>query len=339
MLRNLAERFKPRLNDVVGLDIAATATKAVRVKRSNNDVSVVAIAALPGIPLAASPAAEVGVPPLELPKRLRGRYASLAVSGKQAVVKLLTFPGHFDTGAESQISQYMGIENVADYRLAYKVIADTRAESKVLAVALPEAEARAACMLLPAGLPVPWSLEVSGLATLSAFLHRTALDHADGAVGVIDFGASTSTVAFVYKGVLSLVRKLDTGTDKLLARVSETLSVDLPTAEQILFGGSVDVSQSITEVMDPFLKQMMISRDFVERREDCHVGRVYVCGGAVSSENWMRQIHSTMGVEVVQWNPFDGLNVLQGAIPAELAGQEPRFAAALGAALATFEEE
>ena len=57
----------------------------------------------------------------------------------------------------------------------------------------------------------------------------------------------------------------------------------LRSAQQILFDGSFDISQPIAEVMGPFEKQLIVSRDFVERRENCRINKIYAAGGAAGA--------------------------------------------------------
>jgi len=155
---------------------------------------------------------------------------------------------------------------------------------------------------------------------------------------VIDFGARISTFVLFNKGVLALIRRFDVGTDTLLDRVRETLGVDRETAEGIISDGAFDVSQSVTEVMEPLVKQLVVSRDFVERHENCHVVKVYVSGGLAASRNSLDELASSLGIEVDLWNPFEGLTIMPGVLTENLAGKEWRFSVAIGACLATFEE-
>ncbi len=337
LFTQISDRFRPKRTDVVGLDISETGTKAVRLRRTGATLTLVAADILEAPTLATLTAGEPD--PLVLPKHLRARFVSLCVSGHEAVIKLLTFPGHFDQSSEGQISEYMGLENAEQYRLGYKLISATRGESRVLAVAVPDSLAQAACMLFPSGLPAPCSLEVSGLASLSAFLKSPLAANMEDAVGVVDFGARSSTVAFFNKGGIALVRKLDVGSEHIITRVREALGVEANVAREILVDGSFDVSQAVSEVLAPFVKQITVSRDFVERRENCRVSRVYACGGSARTPGWIREVHNALGVEIGPWDPFSGITALPDSIPEGIKAQEGRLTAALGAALATLEEE
>jgi Tfp pilus assembly PilM family ATPase len=281
-----------------------------------------------------------GAARLTLPARLRAKHASIAVPGDKAVIKLLSSPGHFDERAEEKIVGNLGLEDPAGYRISYKLTSEGhgRSESRVLAVALPEDRAVAAVSLLPSGLPAPYSLEVSGLASMTAFLHGPGATHSDEAVGAIDLGTDASTLALLNGGTLVLLRRFDFGLNMILAKVRQTLGVDRETALGILSDGSVDVSQSASEVMGPLIKQLIVSRDFLERRENCRVSRIYACGSMVLPNASLDEMRAALGVEIETWNPFDGLSMASEALPENLAGQEWKFSAAVGACLGTFEE-
>ena len=98
-------------------------------------------------------------------------------------------------------------------------------------------------------------------------------------------------------------------------------------------GATIDISQSVHELASPFLRQLSISRDFVERQENCKISRAYLSGGMAMIWNWVKELREAMGLEVQTWDPFQGLALAPGAYPEALAGQQPRFAAAVGAAL------
>ena len=341
-MRDILKRFSHPPRDVVALDVASTGIKAVRMRRAADGVHLLAADILPIKAFApVAPGADQPLPPLQLSKAFRSRYAAVAVSGHGSSVKLLTFPGHFDQHAEAQIPGHMGIEDESDNRIGYKVIAQGhgRSESRVLAVALPEQQARIATQLLPAGIPAPVAIEVSGLSALTAFLNGPALEAAQDPVGVLECGARVTFFALFNAGLLALVRKFEFGTEDILAEVEKSLGVTRETAQEILAQESIDISHSAGAAMDRLLRQLIVSRDFVERRENCHIRAVYVSGGAALSPPWLANLRTTLEVESLVWNPFETLKVAQGALPATVTGMASRFAAAVGAGLAALEEQ
>jgi Tfp pilus assembly PilM family ATPase len=338
-LKELLARFKKKHapTDVVGLDLTPVGINAVRMRKSESDISVLAADIIP----ASSPDGDkdFSSAPLVLPPKFKARYASFAAAGETCTIKLLSFPGRFDDAAQAKVVENLGLDDPNNYRVSYKLVtAPTAKEARVLAVALPEEEASSLPMLLPAGLPAPFSIEISGLAAMTAFLHSLGDKANEDSVGIIDFGVTTSSFALFNKGIIALVRRFKFGSNALLNKVRETLGVDMETAEGIIADGAFDISQSVSEVMEPIVKQLIVSRDFVERRENCRISKICVSGALTVSRDSIEEIHSSMGVPVETWNPFQGLTVAQDAMPEKLAGQEWRFAAAIGACLATFEE-
>jgi Tfp pilus assembly PilM family ATPase len=333
-LTDLVKRFQRGRTDVVGVDVGATAIKVVRLKALNRLATVVAVDILPAVSL--PPGAGVP-PPVTLPRAVHGRHVALAYSGPGALVKLLTFPTHSEKSAETQVNELMGLADTSDYRVAYEPISESRTEMRALAVALPDLAAVQLCALFPTGTPAPCSIEVAGLASMTAFERGPGRRHVEEAVAAVDVGAMVTTVAFYNKGALSLIRKFDFGSAVILKTVQETLGVDAEVAQGILADGSFDISQAIRKAMESFVQQFVISRDFVERRENCHILRLYACGGTAGTQGWASELESSSGLAPEFWNPFGELAVLPGAIPDALKGQEARFTAALGAAWAVLQ--
>ncbi|MFC1461315.1 pilus assembly protein PilM, partial [Verrucomicrobiota bacterium] len=248
------------------------------------------------------------------------------------------FPGELDADGEAQIKAHMGIEEEADVRIAYRIISHGhgRSETVLLTVGLPEAQANAACAMFPVGVPAPISIELSGLASITAFLQGPGRDTTENALGIIECGVRTTFLAFFHKGELALFRELDFGIYRLLDSIQQSLGVDRETAQDIIIDGSFDISQLIRDVSEPFIKQLVISKHFVERREDCHIEKVFA--PSAISQDWLKEVKTALAVDVESWNPFDGLNVLPNVLSDRYAGKESRFAAAVGAGLGVLEE-
>lgn len=338
--KQLLERFKRRISDLVGLDFGMSAVKAVRMHKSGDIVSLQAADIFSPIQFDTTEEGITAPSPVTLPSKLKSRHACLALPGHAAVVKLLSFPAHFDSKMENSVVENMGLKDPHSYRVGYKVTSDasSRGESRVLVAALPEKEARTALALLASGLPVPHSLEISGLATMTAFLHGPGTRHTSDAVGVVEFGAATSTFALFNCCNLALLRRFDFGTNDLAGRLTEALGVDSDTAAGIITDGSFDISQTVSDVLDPLVKQLVVSRDFVERRENCRVSAIYVSGGIALSRDAVDKVRDAVGVDARTWSPAENLKLASNAFPANFAGQEWRFSAAIGACLSAFEE-
>lgn len=336
--REIAERFKRAPTDVVAVDFGSSRTKAVRMTKTAAGITLQAADVLEAVSSQTDGNGEI-TSSFTLPGPLKARYVSLALSAGDAVIKLLSFPGQFDAQTVDKVVASMGIKDTSKFRIGYKVTVEghSRAESRVLAVALPEESAQKVLAPFASGLPAPHSIEVSGLSTLSAFLHGPGTRHQNEAIAVIEFGAAISSFAVFNKGVIALLRRFNTGTQNLLDKLADLLGVDQPTAEGIVTHGSFDISATVSEVVSPLVRQMVVSRDFVERRDNCHVSAVYTTGGLAYSHDVAQLIRSSLDVDARTWSPLENLKVTEGALSDELAGQEWCLGSAIGAGIATLE--
>jgi Tfp pilus assembly PilM family ATPase len=91
--------------------------------------------------------------------------------------------------------------------------------------------------------------------------------------------------------------------------------------------------------MMPFLKQLSISRDFIERHQSCRISKMYISGGMSLLPHWSLVLEQTLNAQVEAWSPFENIQLDDpNIIPEELSVQATRFAAAVGAAIGGFEE-
>ena len=326
------------LQDLVALDIGTSGLKVVRIKRLNGVLTVVGVDILPAPKLEAiDPQKPVK---LQLPQNLLANYTALALPGEKAVVRVVTLPGHTESPADAEkaIRDHVGLGD--DFRVASVIspLPKSKNETRLLAVAIPESEAAAVLSLVSAGAPAPYSLEVAGVSALNAALMGPVSSHPNDAVVAIDCGAHISMMAVFNKGALVLARKLEVGGFALIQHIQRQFSVDAEMAMSILSQGAIDISGAVKTVIDPFLRQLTISRDFVERQENCRINTAYISGGMSLTDSWTREIAKSTGMTLKTWDPFEGLAMNPGAYPERLNGQQARFAAAIGAALGVLKE-
>lgn len=318
--------------DVVGIDFGGSATKVVRLHRNADQLFLDGVEQLPAF--------STDEPSFSVPPKLKARYAALATSVPTATAKLLTFPGAIDASVESTLGKNLGIHADDDCRVSYRIVSEGsgRTESRVLAAALPEADAAVIMAPFHAGLPAPSSLELSPLAALTAFEAGPVKNESTPAVGLVDFGTQSSTLSIFYKKSLVLLRRIDFGTRKLLDRVISTLHIDNNTALNILSDNAFDISELITEIMSPLSSQLIVSRDFVERRENCTLNQLHCIGGLTESPAAMQELERALGTKAHVFDPFAMLNTSPLGNVDQIS-QHWRFTAAIGAALGALVEE
>ncbi len=326
--------------DLTAVDFDPRGTACVRLKKNGEEITLVAAEMLPAVDLAALADSESEAKPsFSLPRGLAARFVAMCVPDDEAVVKVLSFPGELGGDAEAQIKALLGLDEKVSFRIGYRDVSRSHgraSETKLITLALPDSLCRAAASLFPSGVPAPISIESAGLAAVTAFMHGPGKVISDTDIGVIELGVRTSFVLFLSKGQVSLIRKFDFGSHHILDAIQQSLGVDRQTATDIIGDGSFDISQLIKEASEPFIKQLVISKHFVERRENCHLACMFVPEGV--PKDWLNEVNSALAMDVVTWSPFDAINVPENVITKKNDLVSSIFSSALGAGLGVFEE-
>ncbi|MFO7534625.1 MAG: hypothetical protein R6X19_02910 [Kiritimatiellia bacterium] len=339
-LQTLLKKFDRTPDDVVGIDFGASGLKCVRLKQTPAGIAFVAADIFP--PILLPEAVGCGaLPALTLPKSLQAPYGALALSSEQAVIKVMSFPGEFSAETESQIIPHMGLEDPALFRVNYIVLVHghARSESRLLAIGYPSERAAVAPRMIPTGMPAPCSIEIAGLATLTSFLHMLTTKGITETVGHLEIGEKTSLFALFTKGVPVLIRKLEFGVESVMHLVRQGLGVTPQVALDIVATGSIDITHWVNQGSQPFIKQLLLSRDFVERRENCRIRQFFLNGGGGGMAPLRKDIEQAFALEFALWNPLEAFISDGTPLPETIRGQEFRLTAATGAALAVLEKK
>jgi len=331
-LASLLQRFRKAPADTLGIEVHGTEMRLVHVKRVGGEPQLIAAAVLP-LPEGGSRVAK-----RSLPVKLRSRYAAIATPGEEATLKLLTFVGDVEQQLEKRLLTGLGLADGDEHRISYRIIQEGhgKQESRVLAVALPDLDVLDTLKHFSAA-PAPYSFEISPLATFSALEHALGEQFHTTSFGVLDFGSEDSTLAMFHNGIPTIVRRFKLGSAALAAKVQKDLGVTAETAAQILQDSAFDINDAVADILPPLVKQLLVSRDFVERRENCTISRVLVSGELSQSPAVLAEIARTMEVDAQAWDPFARLVIQPGALPEEYDSSRWIFSSALGAALGAME--
>lgn len=333
MLTDLISRRRQQsqFSDLVGVDFAATATKVVRLKKSKGALLLTGLELLPPVDLKSDHG------PLELSRNMTAKYGCLAYTGTRAIVRMINTSAPEGKLSDEQIRKLLNVSE--EYRVSASLV-NTAAggrEASFLAAAIPEEDAANMLAQFPAGPPAPASLEVAGLSFITAFLQARGQELADTTVCLLECGEQISNFAFIAKGKPVLVGKLPLGAKLMKEKIAADVGLDEELAASILSDASVNISASVANVLGPPIKQLSISKDFIERHLGKRISSVYLSGGMSLMGGWTEQLSRMLGVKVESWNPLENIQYDTAAVPAELVGQITRFTAAVGAALGGME--
>lgn len=320
--------------DLTCLDFGKSGLKVVRLKNSKGTLSLVGADILP--PVDISDADQCNPNGLKLPKELVSNYAPTCVSNSRAVAKLLNLPQELDTAAaESQIKEQFGVDD--KYRISTVSLSTAKSKSgaKVLAVALPERQIANLLAMTSKGPPALLSCEISCLSALTTFMNSRP-PKAETGTCFIEMGARTTHIFFVHRDRLLLLRKYDVGGESLLEKIISDFHVDKATAANIMAEGAIDLSALYTEKLGFIARQATISRDFVERQENCSIQGIYLSGGLAHSKVWQELLEDKSGMGVHLVDPLQQMEVPEDVVSKDILAQSSRLTAAIGAGLGVF---
>jgi Tfp pilus assembly PilM family ATPase len=325
----------PSLRDVVGIDVGMAFVKAVRIRADGSGRrTVIAAGVLPRIDLLGDSAPASGA--LSLPKRLAALSGALSYSSRRANLKLVT-PPQSQQFKEAEAPDLLGLPASGGFRVRTLHLGEGSLSS-VLVTAVPEEEVRRLSSLLPATRPVPVSAALSGLASVSAYLHANGGDLAEGCDLVIDAGYGMTTMAVFQKGLPFVLRQFPGGVQELDHAIANELSCPVETAHDILISGEVNIQGPIRSAFGSFLRQIGIAVDFTERRAGARLQRVLLMGGLANNPQFRSEVRASIGVEPALLNPWQSMLMLPDALSSEDAVTGCCFAAATGAALSFLED-
>jgi Tfp pilus assembly PilM family ATPase len=318
-------------SDLTCLDFGATGVKVVRLKRSKDAVGVLGVDILPPVDLSSSSPAR-----LPLPKALRANYAAVSIGGGKSIANLVAIQQQTNsTKVDGQIKDQLGITD--EFRLSYVELSSARSKSglKLLAAATLETEIKNILSITAHDPPAPCSCEIAPLSALTAFQHGNDKDAQDGGC-FLEIGATTTYIFFTNRRKLLLLRRYDVGGQMILEHIINEFQVDIDTAGEMMTEGAFDLSPIYLDTLGFLVRQITISRDFVERQENCHIAGIKISGGAATSR-WAEIVQNKTGIETQILNPFETLNVPPDADYKNLMlTQSCRFSAAVGAGLGVF---
>jgi Tfp pilus assembly PilM family ATPase len=308
----------------------------VRLKKNKSETVLMGVDLLPAVDFGAAARR------MELPRNMLANYGCLTYTGSSAVVRMVNTPFAEAGQAELPDSKLRELLNIGEeYRVSATLAkrGQGRQDSSFLAAAIPEDDAAFLLSMFPAGPPAPASIEVSGLSFIQAFINARESECRDEAVCLIESGESLSHFIFINQGTVLLVGKFGFGGGILRSKVIQDLGVDDELAGTILTDPSINIAPTINDVMTPFLKQLSISKDFIERHQGCRISKIYVSGGMSLVPHLPTVLEQMLHADVLFWSPFENIKCdHSNVLPEDLAPQAARFSAAVGAAIGGLEE-
>lgn len=179
------------------------------------------------------------------------------------------------------------------------------------------------------------AIDIDSFAFLNSF-QRLGIENKEEekTYALINMGARFSNMNIITKGNVYFTRDILWGGADITNRIKGAMGISLQEAEALKQRPAEkreEVVNIITNVLERLSSQIRISFDYFESQFGKNVGRLYISGGASYLFNIVDFLKDSLGIDIVMWNPFSGIRILESI--EEIEGFPALFAVAVGLAL------
>jgi type IV pilus assembly protein PilM len=350
--------FKPSSHPLLGIDISTSSVKLIELSKSGGTYKVESFAAeaMPANAITDKVIMDVEAVGDAVRKAVKRaspntKLAAVAIGG-QVMTKTIQMPitlSDKDLGEqiELQADQYISqpLEEVAfDYEILGASENDPDLVDVLLVAARRENVEKLQSVMDVAGLTAKVvDVEVYALENAVELLVYQMMDEGlDRTIGLVDFGAATTTFSVVHDRKIIYNYNSDFGGKALTEEIMRHYGLTYEEAGKAKKEGGLPNNYKV-EILDPFMDDMAqaVNRSLQfyqsSTSEHQHLDQIIVCGGCASIPGAAERISERMGTPAVVGNPF-GKMKLSSRAKAQLAENEAAaLLIACGLALRSFD--
>ena len=179
-------------------------------------------------------------------------------------------------------------------------------------------------------------IDVDTVAILNAFQRLSLEAKQESVYAMINIGARFTNMNIITKGYPYFTRDIMWGGMDLSTRIEELLGLSPNEAEALKCNPGerkAEVAGVITPVLEKFKSEIRMSFDYFETQFGKNIERLYISGGTAYLFNMLDFLKNSLEVEVILWNPFEGIKITDESVDNEFRNSPGRFAVASGLAL------
>lgn len=336
-LNKLLKREKSR----VGMDIGSYAIKTVELSGEKDNLKIKNISYAKVKNPGSRDSLIQAIKESAIKANVLNREVNISVSGPSVIVRFLELPRMKEDELRNAIpfeaEKYIPFsisEVIIDHQLLIPRLGDGN-KILVLLVAAKKDLITERLSLLDEARVTAGILDVASFANVNAFLWG-ANRKKDGIAVLVDIGANATDINIIDGDVLYFTRNIQLGGDNITKVLSDALSVDLKSAEDIKVNPAdkgPEVIEKIESILHNIIDEIRLSFSYYENQSGKSIERVYLTGGSSRITNFDNMLKENLGIEVVSWDPTEGME-LDPSIDGQLvASIKDRLGVAIGLAL------
>ena len=180
------------------------------------------------------------------------------------------------------------------------------------------------------------SIDVDTVAILNAFQRLGLETKQESVYAMINIGARFSNMNIITKGYPYFTRDIMWGGMDINSRIKELLRLSPDEAEILKCNPGerkAEIGGIIIPALEKFTSEVRMSFDYFEEQFGKNVERLYISGGSAYLFNILDFLKESLEIEVILWNPFEGIKTTDESIDKELRNSPGEFAVAVGLGL------
>ena len=269
------------------------------------------------------------------------RRVNISLSGPSVIVRYIEMPPMKKEELKSAIKfeggKYIPFEiNEAILDCAVLDKSPSGNANRVLLVAARKDKVSACIEVFKeAGLDIA-NIDVDTVAILNAFQRLNLEAKQESVYAMINIGARFTNMNIITKGYPYFTRDIMWGGIDVSNRIKELLGLSLTEAEILKCNPGerkAEIVGVITPALEKFTSEIRMSFDYFETQFGKNIERLYISGGTAYLFNMLDFLKNSLEVEVVLWNPFEGVKSIDETADNEFKNSPGKFAVATGLAL------
>lgn len=350
--------FSSRSNSVIGIDISSTSVKVLELSSSGSGYRIEhhGVEPLPANCITEKVISDVdavGETIRKVVKRSgsKAKNCALAVAGSAVITKVITMPSSLsDQDMEAQIQieadQYIPYA-LEEVNLDFNVLGPTEGNPETVDVLLAASRSENVEMRVAAS-------EVAGITPLVVDVEAYAIENvfpllvdqvpnqgADKTVGILDIGATMTSLNVVQNGSMIYTREQPFGGKQLTEEIMHQYGLTYEEAGLAKKEGGLP-DNYITDLLEPFKvtaaqQANRFLQFFYSASQHSTVDHIVLAGGCASIPGLDEKIQNELGISVSIANPFSHISLGSKVNPQALGNDAPALLIACGLALRAFD--
>lgn len=180
------------------------------------------------------------------------------------------------------------------------------------------------------------SIDVDAMAMLNAFQRLSLGPKQEGIYAMVNIGDKFSNMNIVANTYPCFTRDILWGGMDVSSRIRELLGVSMDEAEALKRSPGErkkEIAGIMTPALEKFTSEIRMSFDYFETQFGKNIEKLYISGGTAYLFNMPDFLKENLEIDVLLWNPFEGVKVLDETAGEEFKKNPGRFAVAMGLAL------